>query len=563
MNIASSEVSAMTISTWVYIPSEAGTAQAKRADEIDEHVAPKNIRNRIPIMQFGESAQPRSGIHISMGLFWEGYLGWFWWAGGLGMPSYPDYTGEIYIGGEDLSRDGWYPFGGGCVAYPSIDPEFGWKNAAFIIFGTAASGAGTAFYYMPVGRNIFPIIPNIRYYGFDDLGILEFCDVNDGPLGPYFAAYAGGDFYGDFAKAMTWTWSGEFRIAVVLDGPGRVAVLPGDICKDSHLINSEFFFDNFWTSEFNLHMQKTPTHDMGGHPYLRVDTGGTAKYFAQGDLVVVYPKLDGVSYGTPAIPSTLWYDGNLNFQITSKWPEENTAVDGEIVNSLTIKTGGFVPDSWNHIFISFDLSPMVLGGGQDDKELTMFIETLAGRQLAHIGLSPPEMQVPPKVAFVVNGKVAESVQALPQFTVFPGRQTLGTKNGPKWKDAKTFTMHTAGKCGIPSIDQEKGTWKATGPNQLIRYAYTHVYLNQYIPPTKENLSKFVWKSKNAKYNNVIPPPDKEAAVKAFGKPDIWLYRDKANGVEWKNQGTGSGLILVGSAPKDYRPGPGQPARKKP
>jgi len=334
--------------------------------------------------------------------------------------------------------------------------------------------------------------------------------------------------------------------------------LPGDVCSQTKLINSEVLFTNFWSSPLNNTMQPTPTPVMGGHPNIRVDTGGTAKYFAFGDLVVVFDKIDGVNYGTPAIPSGMFYDGSINFQVTSAWPEENTSADQEIVNSLTFKAGGFVLDSWNHIFLSFDLSGMVLGGEQDNKTLIEYVDTLAGVQAFHVPLSPPSIQVPPKVAFFINGKSQDSIQVLPQFTVYP-------KKGQHWKDVKTFSMSLeGGQFGMPSLEQEKGTWKVTGPNQKIRYAYTHVYLNQYIPPTKKNLSKFFWPSTNAKYNNVIPPPDKQAAVKAFGKPNIWLYRDKANGIEWmKNQGTGGGIALVGSKPKDYRPGPGQPTRKKP
>ena len=551
------DISAMTISTWVYIPSESITDQNKRADEIDPHVAPKNVRQRIPIMQFGQSAQPRVGVHMSMGLIWEGYLGQFWWNGFLYMPSYPDYLGNFYIGGKDLSRDGWFPFGPGCKATPSRDPGEGWRNAKFVFGGTSAAGWGTAFYYMPPGRNIFPIIPAVRYYGFDDLGILEFADVNLGPLGPYFAAFPGGDYSGQYGLPITWTWDGLYRIDGILGPAGVVAVLAGDTCKQSHLVNSEIFFSQFWESEFNNHMQKTPTHDMGGTPYLRVNTGGTGKYFAFGDLVIVFDKLPNVSYGTPAIPSTLFYDGNINFQVTGSWPEENTEADQEIVNSLTFQAGGFVLDSWNHIFLSFDLSEMVLGGGQDDKELMVWVETLGGTQLVRVPLAPPTIQVPPKVAFYINGKTAAQINVLPQFTVYP-------KQGSHWKTEKTFKMSlSGGQFGMPSLEIEKGTWKVTGPNQKIRYSYTHVYPGLYIPPTKKNLSKFFWPSKNPKYNNVIPPPDKQAAVKEFGKPSIWFYRDKANGIEWKNQGTGGGFALVGTKPTDYRPGPGQPARKKP
>lgn len=560
---AKGDISKLTISTWVYIPKESVDAQVKLVDEeaakkdspiLDPRFASTSVRKRIPILEFGKSVEPRVGIHIAMSIYWEGYLGWFWWGCGASVPYFPDYTAEFWIGGEGVSRKGWFPWGGG-NAYPSVNPFSEWENAYLVFFGTSASGAGTAFYYMPVWRNIFPIIPAVRYDGFNDTGLLPAYVENRGLLGPHFAQYPGGDYNGDFALPISWTFRGELRPYVV--NPDRVSVIVGDICSEPHLVESEIFFQDFWNSEFQYTIQPTPTPTMGGNPHIRVPTSnGAARYFAFGDLVVVFPQRPNVTYGQPAIPSTLWYESNsVKFLLTAKWPEENTTVDAEMVPTLEFTAGGFKVDSWNHIFFTVDMTTMVLKGGQDKKDLLEWVETLAGRALVRVGLAPPYVETPPKFAMWVNGKPSTTAP-VPQLTVYPSK-------GGHWAATPTFKMSLeGGQIGFPIIEQEKGRWKTTGPNQNIKYAYTHIYLDKYIEPTTKNLNKFFWKSKNPKFNNVIPPPDKKAAVKEFGKPDVWFYRDKMGGVEWKNLGTGGSFLNAGTKPKDFRPGPGQPVRKK-
>src|SRR5215831_6341650 len=579
LNVAVKEPSTtqkFTLSSWVYISSDANERQGKIAQTLDDHIAPKSVRTRIPLWQIGSSLEPRVGIHINMGLTWEGYLGWFWWSGGLIMPSYPDYLGEFYIGGEEsgnITPEGWWPFGGAGIAYPSVDPAAGWNNALVVIYGTAAANAGTAFYYMPIisleppyVRNIFPIIPAVYYQGFTDTGIRDFFVTNRGPLGPYFAQYPAGDFFGDFALPMSWHFSGQFRVALVADP--RLAVKIDDIAKEPHLVNSEVYFTNFWASPFNNTMQPTPTLDPFG-----VNTGpDTSKYFAFGDIVVVFPMIEDVNYGKPAIPSTLYYDnGQFKFLITAKWPEENQHADGEIVSTLEFSASGAKLDSWNHIFFTLDLSKMRLKKGQDNKTLTQVVQTVTGPQTVHVPLAAPTLEDPPLYSFIVNGVLPDADEdnekrkekIVSKFTTYP-------KHGEKWATGSSgigsgdtaFAMALEGGIGHPILEQDVDRWKVNGPDRNTKYAFSHIYLDKYIEPTKENLSKFFWRSKNKDFNYVIPPPDKKAAVKKFGKPGVWIYRDKQSGVEWKNQGTLGGFALTGPKPKDFRPGPGQPIRNK-
>ncbi len=580
------DASKITLSTWVYISKEAVAAQAKvvAAKTLDPHFASDSVRSRIPIMEFGNSIEPLVGIRIGMSMTWEGYLGFFWWYGFLDAPYFPDYTAGYMIGGKGRTRKGWFPFVGG-KAIASVDYSEEWKNVNFVFLGTAASGVGTDFYYMPPGTVLPPIHPTVRYDGFDDTGILPYNVTNAGTGD--FPAYPGGDHAGKFAHPTSWTFRGEMK-ALVVNVPNRISVLPKDIVSaaDGLLVESEILFNNFWSSPLNYTMQPTPTPVMGDKPDIRVDTGpGSGKYFAYGDMVLIFPKRPNATYATEehvtAIPSTLFYEGEtIKFLLTGRWPEKTTPQDDEIVPTLTFSAGGFKVDSWNHIFLTVDLTTMVISGGQDDPEKLIWIDTIVGPQLVPEGLRIPEMVTPPKWAMYVNGKAATkgtdlNPNPVAQLTVYP------SKNG-HWKSEKTFKMALKdGQIGLPLIPEEIGRYKTTGPNQKIEYAYTHIWFDKYIEPTKANLSKFFWKSKNKDYNFVIPPPNKKAARKAFGKPDVWLYRDKAGGVEWKNLGTAGTFKIVGKPktvtdkdetgaeikkevkpPFDYRPGPGQPKRKK-
>lgn len=578
-----SDASKITISTWVYISSDAIKAQEDEAKKLKDtpagNAGGETALKRIPIMQFGSSIEPRVGIHVSMGMVWEGFLGFAYWLGGIGAPSFPDYICDYWIGGLGITREGWFDFAPGAHrAFPSNSYFDMWQNDQANFGGTSAS-AGCSFFYP--GDELVPSgIHPIPYYShFDDTGIRPFSVKNDGA----------GDFpirsYSHIkALPMTWTWAGQLK---AVDSVPRVSIKAGDLAHQGLLVNSEIIFNNAYPDPKNLTLQDTPTNGPDGFDLIRVDTGGTGKYFAFGDLVIVFPERPNITYGKPAIPSTLFLDGsNIKFLLTGSWPEKTTGADGEIVPLLVFAADGFVKDSWNHIFLTIDLTTMKITGGQDDPVHLVPTPTAFGIAMLPAPLAPPDMATSPKFAMYLNGKEIKPVPPSPEIagsgnpgallTVYAPGGT-GRKSPKHWSSISTFNMSLeGGEIAFPIIKQEIDRYKVTGPNQRIEYAYTHIWFDKYIEPTKKNLSCFFWKVKNKNYNNVIPPPDKKAAVKAFGKPDVWFYRDKANNVKWQNLGTMGTFTVVGAsghaanAPKasrqpppfDFRPGPGQPNRDK-
>lgn len=550
------ETSQITISTWVYLSSKSVKTQNTANANISAPAAGPGVLNRIPVIEFGQSVEPRVGIGIGFTLTYEHFLGQGYWSTVIGAPSWPDYFGTFWIGGLGTGRDGWFPFATG-KAYPSVSYYKGYTHPEELYGfadGAVATVAESAFYPSQIAPPYLD--PEPGYSSFNDEGINLYGVVNKNFGTPFVrAAYSLLRAY-----PITWTWQGHFTVSNNIQWP-RVAVKDGDQAQESRQVNSKVLFVDFYSDNpFQWTMVPVPTPQVGIRPEVRVDTGGTGKYYAFGQLVVLIPERQGVTYGKPAIPSALYLDGGtVVFLLTGKWPEQTTMSDQEIVPTLKFAGGQFILDSWNHIFFTCDLTKMLLTGGQDDPTKREWVDTLAGKQEVSVPLSPPDMATPPEWAMLVNGKrvtsTADNPNPTPQLTVYPS-------NGGHWSSTPNFKMALA-QVGMPNIQQEVGRYKVTGPNADIEYAYTHIWLNKYINPTKENLSKFYWPSKNPKYNNVIPPPDKKAAVKAFGKPDVWLYRDKANNVKFENLGTLGKFTLTGTAPKDFRPGPGQPVRKKP
>ena len=199
----------------------------------------------------------------------------------------------------------------------------------------------------------------------------------------------------------------------------------------------------------------------------------------------------------------------------------------------------------------------------------------------------------PKSVFIVNGgtlRIASVEEGKDQFNNPTWTyKNMGTPKLCTFMDKANFAMSFHGKIvdqavpgqqpqqiGFPVISQEIGRWSATGSPADICYAYTHIYIDKYIEPTPKNLQCFFWRSKNPKYNHVVPPPDKRATIKQFGMPDVWLNRDENNGIRFeKNQNKdGPQFRVIGpeasppeefpppSAIRDFRPGPGQPVRPK-
>ena len=95
---------------------------------------------------------------------------------------------------------------------------------------------------------------------------------------------------------------------------------------------------------------------------------------------------------------------------------------------------------------------------------------------------------------------------------------------------------------------------STNPNIVnpeMEFAYFQMWLDTYIEPTAENLSKFIVEQDGKLY-----PVGGRVAADAFGVPDIWFERDNVSGIKFEeNQGTAGPFEVVGTAPVDFNPDP--------
>jgi hypothetical protein len=549
-NTTAADANKITISTWVYIPKTSVDQAAKDAKTLDHHAADENTQRGIPIMEFGGSVEPRVGVHIGMGMTWEGFLGIGIWNAVIGAPTSLTPIADFYIsahgigpgaGGVDPHGqwNGFYTLG---RVANSLSYAVGWEDGFFDFLGaegTLMAGFCSFFYADAYAPGV--LAPEPRYEGFHATGIRDFNvkndNVGDFPVNAFRLEKAG---------PANWHYDGYFTVTGDCQ---RCYLLAGDKTVGSVLINSEVVFSNFWADPKNNTLQPTPTDGPDEFQLIRVDTGGTGKYFAYGDIVFYFPERPGVTYGVPANPSALFYtpDGAVNFTLSGVYPGASTPRDLNIVPTLVLSCGGFKLDSWNHIFFTIDLTTMGLTGGNTDPTK----QDLTQDPPVNIPVHPPDMTTAPKCAMLVNGGTPnKDIQA----ELCSYMEKVGFK-----------MMVKNGQIGLPIIPQEIGRYQMTGKNQKIRYAYTHVWFNQYIEPTEKNLSYFFTRSKNPKFNNVVPPADKKGAVKKFGKPDIWCYRDKLNNVAFeRNQGKAGTFKTspANTAPKDFRPGPGQSAKPK-
>jgi hypothetical protein len=588
------DVSKLTISTWVRITRDAANAQRQASlatRDTDAGRAGGAMLGRIPLIQFGNSIEPRTGLGIGMNITWEGYLGFAYWLSSVGVPAWPDWLISVWIGGYGTSEKGWFPFVGLNRAVSSLDIadqyffEAGhlatgigtmWKDVELIVGGTTSFSSCSFFY--PRDEDPGQLHPIVNYNGFSSTGINGFNVTNAGedfPQGPYEHIPA---------VPSTWTFDGTLRN---VDNNPRASVYAGDIAQETIQVNTEILFWQFYPDPKNFTIQPVPTTGPDEFGALRVDTGGTGKYFAYGQLVALFPQRSNVTYGIPAIPSTLYFDGtSLHFFATGRWPERTTHYDGDIVPTLDFSGGQLVLDSWNHIFLSIDLDTMVIGGGQDDLTKTM-VDELGFTVPA--GQSVAVMQVKPKWSMIVNG--GKDVAIPPDIPIdFPidlfqiagqsvgsnvkAKITMWPSIGGHWASTRTFKMQlNGGQVGFPIIPQEIGRYKVTGPNAEIEYSATQIWFDQAIEATEDNLKKFFRRTKAPGFNGVVPPLDKEAAQKAFGTSDIWCYRDKGEDIKFQdNQGSGGDFTVVGGSekdftgvehpqPTDFKPGPGQTQQK--
>ena len=602
---AHGDVSKFTISTWVYVPSDSARTAVTEAEALvtnpNAREGGHGIYRRIPILQFGKSIRPRVGVNIFMGNQMFSFLSvclWFPFAGDMFLTR--NIFGQYMIGTMGKSADGWYGpnqfFSGGMAFVEHSDRWlFMWdvlEDLQPIIFAASSQMLGSAsLLYARVDPGYCgPPIPN--YNGFNDYGMNKTgitgaggCDL---PIRPWTLRRA---------HQTTFTFTGVFK---ALGDNLTLGVKKGDEAKEGKLINSYIYFGSWplGVTPVNRTLQPTPTTGPDAFNMIRMpESFGGGRYFCFGHIVIMYPEFPGVDgeplaytqdqgssehFGSepqgPAIPSTLYVtatptadnkpggSGSVTFYMTGKYPPQadNTAKEFEggttirdpepFLPTLTFTSGGFKLDSWNHIFLTVDLTEMELSGGR---------KNLLDMWDKGINVRPPVMGRPPKSAFIVNGQKSKA-EPIPSFQVY--------MHNP-------FVM-AGGAFGLPLIPQDVGRCKVTGRNQKIRYHNTMVWFDKYIEPTKENMANFYWKSKNKDFNLVRPPPSQKDASKAFGKPHIWLYRDKddqgdapkdaylqaegdKDGIKFeKNHGTAGSFTFDGTKPKDYRPGPGQPRREK-
>lgn len=601
--------SKITISTWVYISQKSIDAQKVAVQTIDKH-AGTDKHTRIPIMEFGSSVEPRVGLHMGFEMDFNGYLGACWWSALLDVPDQVFLGGQaqFWVSGIGITQGAagvstatkpilgqWSPFAAGVAKTgdQAKDYDGGWVgNGVFFFTGTSLFNIASFFYPQSWGELVQPVT---NYNGFNDKGINNFnvrnYDGLDFPISP-------GNT--ELQHPNRWTYNGTFTM--LADCP-RCNLLTGDKTVGTLQINSEFFFVLLppVTSQVNGTMQPIPSPQPGG---ILANDGGPAKHFAYGALIAYFPMRPGVNYGEPANPSVLYIDGGtIGFSITGKWPGKNWTTDGEIVPTLNFSggpvpnasppSGGFKVDSWNHIFFTTDLTTMVLADGNIDRGRDWLkpATTDGSPFMGETPLISPYVSKVPISAMVINGgtPIIPSVDIttdlvtgaplldykniMPSFCVFMDKTGFAMELTPG-KIEQVAPGTQPGQIGFPVISQEINRWSATGPNADICYAYTHIWLDKYIEPTEKNLLAFFARSKNEKYNFVVPPSDKKAAVKQFGMPNIWCYRDKNNRIRFEdNQGTAGKFTVVGpeasppeeypppSAIRDFRPGPGQTAQK--
>jgi hypothetical protein len=596
-NVGYPDPSKITISTWVYLSKAATEEQLVAAQALsDDELRAGGAFLGIPIMEFGNSIEPRVGIGIQMSMVYEAYLGFAYWTGGVGLPSPPDHIAILWIGGNGTGRTGWFEFGT-TLGQSSVESDFDrsgiamfsdpsfpglsqmWKDVELIVGGIAMSTTCSFFYPKQIdpGGTIDPVV---NYNGFNNAGINGFNVQNGGKDFPR------SQYSLDLATPSSWTLIGTIKN--FYDSP-RFSLKKDDIAKESIEVDSTVLFWQFYPDPKNFTVQPVPTTGPDLFNSIRVDSGGTGKYFDYGQIVVLFPQREGVTYAgagkKPSIPSVLYYDGsNIKFKLMGRWPENTTGKDKEIVPNLTFSgPGNFALDSWNHIFLSIDLETMVIAGGQDDITVTT-IEPILGFKVP-AGLELPTMKVRPKFTIIVNGgkptTAAEApiidfpIQPDPSLSGNPSAQlTMYPSKTGHWKSERYFKMQLHdGQVGFPIIPQEIGRYKVTGPNARMEYAYTQIWFTQAIEATDENLAKFFRRTKISGYNGVLPPVDKEAAQNEFGDSDIWCYRDKMDDIKFQdNQGRGPDFTVVGDVdsttspprrpPFDYRPGPGQVKRPK-
>ncbi len=219
----------------------------------------------------------------------------------------------------------------------------------------------------------------------------------------------------------------------------------------------------------------------------------------------------------------------------------------------TVGSFALALDHWHHLFISCDSS-------SDDILMHAGTFTFIKNKIINIYLDNANLLSAPLITTVTSeGPVSGMLSDITSNTdmhweYFNGSPGFAGDGGPPPLPGTTAPapMHeisvTGCDIGMPSVSiDEVG-------NKQVRFAYTQAWFGNYIDPNPTNLSKFF----TIVPGGIRPPNNVLAAQQYFGPSDIYFYRDKTLGIKYQdNHGIAGPFSVVGTAPADYTPGPGQ------
>lgn len=229
--------------------------------------------------------------------------------------------------------------------------------------------------------------------------------------------------------------------------------------------------------------------------------------FSGGGAPAGFVDFDEDSSTPGALPSSLLLDpssGSLIFKSCSPIQTATGDPRGSYTKHSTFETSNsvFLPDVWNHIFMNLDLS-----GGY-----------------------------PFSCSMLVN-----KADALLSVSDDMDELTFG-RNGP-------YQMALSGKqIGIPIIPADFTRQNASGPNRKVNLSEVQCWMGQAI--STANIGMFI--------DGENKPVDPATPAAAFGTQSVLLRRDKKKNFNFSdNKGTLGSFTVVGTAPKDFTPGPGE------
>ena len=550
------DASKITISTWIYISQAAFDAAQTAGDPtLDERFAKKETHQKLPIMEFGKSVEPRLGIASPCSTFYKAYLGLGLWYGGSFYNVYGTHEGptddpaEVHGYMQDLpgrimictdpncradGMDNWWPVYNSATILVTGLTKFFYTDAGFQGSETEPLGydyriykAIDQYHGATIGGDRPPPQPVVHWEGWERTGLNKFgiTDAADGdfPLYPFGVHFGG--FHSDGSAVLeSWSLSGAvFALNVKTYGADfhkfkgilntkNIATLEKDKASDPHLIKGRVEtlqggeeIDGVTLQYFNTPTELIRSVDTGkGGNFLASPTHPVIIYSSYAYLISPFPKIITIpggtvpiTYGEPAIPSSMVLDPGktITVCIAAPWPKKTTDQDPSIIPLEEFRgTLPIVLDSWNHIFFTVDLTKQNIDGAKtgEGKDTT-------GKVASAFGLyKRPYLATGPKWSLFINGNNDPGHTSSDEIDILgiPSFINGVTYTFPVFTTNENFKMALkGGQIGFPVIKQEVDHWKVSGPNQKIRYGNTQIWFDQYIDPKiKENLDFFVKKS---------------------------------------------------------------------